>query len=155
MFLDEILQGALDEEIALIFLHGKDDLGSTAKRGIDGIALNGKMTTGLGLPDVLLVIVVLGDDGDRVSNEVRRVETRDSASKTSLNLPYTKLTNHGYIGTVLDHLHKVLGSRTGDGTEVIDQVSLSHTNSRILQSQDITRKEQYLELSTGCSSCQE
>jgi len=67
-------------------------------------------STGAGLPDVLLVIVVLGNDGNAVGNEVCRVETN------------TELTNHGNISTCGEGLHKLLGARSCDGTEVVDEV---------------------------------
>jgi hypothetical protein len=42
-----------------------------------------------------------------------------------------KLTNHGNIGTGRQGLHEGLGTRLGDRTEVVDQISLGHTNTGI------------------------
>jgi hypothetical protein len=103
VFLDEILQGTLDEIVALILLQGEDNLGSTSKAGVNRVALDGEVATSLGLPDVLLVVVVLGDDSNGVSNEVGRVETRKSAPTTKL-----KLTLH-QIGRSWTHQRR-LGS---------------------------------------------
>ena len=76
----------------------EDHLGTTAKRLTLGVGNDAEGTTGGGLPDVLLIIVVLGDDSDAVGNEVSRVETD------------TELTNHGNIGTSRQSLHKLLGA---------------------------------------------
>jgi hypothetical protein len=88
----------------LIFFHGKDDLGSTAERGVDGIALDGEMATGLGLPDVLLVVVVLGDNSDFISNEVGGIE-----AETGLELPKDKKRTRHRIDQSSRHPHR-LGS---------------------------------------------
>ena len=53
----------------------KDHLGTTTERRVDGIGSDGESSSSGRLPDVLLVIVVLGDDGNLVGNEVSRVES--------------------------------------------------------------------------------
>merc|ERR1712228_617782 len=66
---------------------------------------------------VLLVSVVLGDNSDLFSDEIGGVETD------------TELTNHADIGSGSDGLHETSGSGLGDGTKVVDEISLSHTNT--------------------------
>lgn len=66
------------------------------------------------------VIVVLGEDLDLVGDEVRRVETD------------TELSDHGDISSSGESLHKLLGSRTSNGTKVVDEVRLGETNTGIL-----------------------
>jgi hypothetical protein len=88
----------------------EDDLGTTAELLALGVLLQGEGTTGSGLPDVLLVIVVLGDKGDTVSDQVGRVETD------------TELADHGDISTSGEGLHELLGTGAGNCTKVVDQV---------------------------------
>ena len=119
MLLDELADGLLLEELLLIGLDAEDDLGTTTKRLVLRGA-DGEGTTGGGLPDVLVVVVVLGDDGDLVGDEVGGVETD------------TELTDHRDIGgTGLESLHEGLGAGVGDGTEVVDEVGLGHTDTGI------------------------
>ena len=75
------------------------------------------------LPNVLLVIIVLGDDCHLVSHQVGRVET------------HTKLTNHGDVGSSLQSLHESLGAGLCDCTQVVDQVGLGHADARVNQGQ--------------------
>lgn len=42
-----------------------------------------------------------------------------------------KLTNHGNISTGRQSLHKGLGTRLGDRTEIVDQISFGHTDTGI------------------------
>ena len=51
-----------------------------------------------------------------------------------MTLRYGKLTNHGNISTGRQSLHESLGTRLGDRTEVVDQISLGHTNTGISDS---------------------
>jgi hypothetical protein len=69
---------------------------------------------------VLFIVIVLGADGDLISDKVSRVKT------------HTELSNHADISTSRKGLHKSLGTGLGNGTEVVDKVSLGHTNTRIL-----------------------
>jgi len=71
------------------------------------------------LPDVLFVIVVLGDDGNTIGDQVGRVETN------------SKLTDHRNVSTRLKELHERLGSRLGNCTEVVDKIGLGHTDSSV------------------------
>jgi len=102
-----------------------DDLGTTldVTVGVLGILSDGERTTGGGLPDVLLVVVVLGDDGDLIGDQVGGVETD------------TELTDHGHITTSGHSLHKGLGTGLGDCTEVVNELVLGHTDTRILDGQ--------------------
>ncbi|GKT66755.1 hypothetical protein ColTof4_04247 [Colletotrichum tofieldiae] len=99
-----------DNLLDLVAENVEDDLGAAAKGLTLGVGGDGEGATGGGLPDVLLVIVVLGDDGDLVGDKVGRVETN------------TELTDHGDIGTGGESLHELLGAGTGNGTKVVDEV---------------------------------
>ena len=76
----------------------------------------------LNRPD-LLVVVVLGDDSDFVSDEVGRVEAD------------TELADHRQISAGLDRLHEGLGARLGDRAQVVDQIVLCHADTRVLDGQ--------------------
>ncbi|PTD13153.1 hypothetical protein FCULG_00004790 [Fusarium culmorum] len=110
VLLDDLLDLALVQVVGLLLLEVEDDGGTAAKLLAVGVLGDGESTTSAGLPDVLLVIVVLGDDGDTVGNKVGGVETD------------TELTNHGNIGTGSEGLHELLGTGAGDRTQVVDEV---------------------------------
>jgi len=110
VLLDDLLDLALVQVVGLLILHVEDDLGTAAELLTVNILGDLEGATGAGLPDVLLVVVVLGDDGDLVSNKVGRVETD------------TELADHGDISTSRQSLHELLGAGAGDGTQVVDQV---------------------------------
>merc|ERR1719354_653239 len=125
VLLHQFLNALLLKVLGLVFLQGQHNLGTTAER-LSLVASDSEGTPSTGLPDVLLVIVVLGGDGDLVSNEVGRVETD------------TKLTNHGEVSlALLDGLHEPTGSRASNGTQVLDEVSLGHTNTSIKDGQGL------------------
>ena len=109
---DNLLDAALVEVVSLLILEVQDDLGTTADLLALGVVGEGESATSSRLPDVLLVIVVLGDNGDTVGNQVGGVETN------------TELTDHGDISTSGESLHELLGTRAGNGTQVVDQVLL-------------------------------
>lgn len=110
VLLDDLLDLALVQVLGLLVLEVKDNGGTAAKLLTLGVGGDAESTTSAGLPDVLLVIVVLGDDADLVGDEVGRVETD------------TELTNHGNIGTSGEGLHELLGARAGNRTKVVDKV---------------------------------
>jgi hypothetical protein len=68
----------------LILLQVQSDLGTATERRAFGIASDREGATGRGAPDVLLIIIVLGDDLDALGNKIGTVETN------------TKLTYVGY-----------------------------------------------------------
>jgi hypothetical protein len=109
----------------LIFLHVKTHFSTTTERGVNFITGDGERTTSSRLPDVLFIIVVLGNNLDLVSNEVSRVETN------------TELTNHGNISTRRESFHESLSTRLGNSTQVVNQISLGHTNTSITDRQDV------------------
>lgn len=96
MFLDDVLDFLFLEVLGLILLQVKTEFGATTERRVDGIRSDGEGTTGSGLPDVLLVVVVFGNDLDALCNKVCRVEAD------------TKLTNHGNISTRVECFHEPL-----------------------------------------------
>ena len=119
VLLDEVLEFSLFEVLELIFLEVEDDLGTTAE-GFSGVSLDGEGTSSSRLPDVLFVVVVLGVDFDLVGDQVGRVETN------------TELSDHTDVSRASLHgFHEALGSGSGDGTEVVDEIGLGHTNTRV------------------------
>ncbi|KAK1237457.1 hypothetical protein MKX08_003082 [Trichoderma sp. CBMAI-0020] len=110
VLLDDLLDAALVQVVSLLVLEVEDNGGTAAELLALGIGDDVEGATGARLPDVLLVIVVLGDDADTVGDQVGGVETN------------TELTNHGNIGTSGQGLHELLGTGTGNGTQVVDKV---------------------------------
>ena len=142
VLLDDILDLFLLEVFELVLLEVETYLGATTKRGALGIGGYGESPTSRRLPDVLFVIVVLGQNLDALGNEVGGVETD------------TELTNHGNIGTSAHSLHETLqqelatgghgrevktylGSGLGNGTKVVDHVSFGHTDTGIPDTEDL------------------
>ena len=107
---DDLLDAALVQVVGLLLLEVEDDLGTATDLLTLGVLGEGEGATGGGLPDVLLVIVVLGDDGDAVGDQIGGVETD------------TELTDHGDIGTGGEGLHELLGTGAGDRTQVVDEI---------------------------------
>ncbi|KAJ4911243.1 Uncharacterized protein Rs2_05864 [Raphanus sativus] len=103
----------------------KRHLRTSTKTLTRGISRDGERTTSLRLPHVLLVIIVLGGDDNLVSNQVSRVETN------------TKLPNHADISSSSQRLHKLLGARPSDGSKVVNQISLGHTDTTIDNGQGV------------------
>ncbi len=110
VLLDDLLDLALVEVVGLLILQVEDDLGAAGDLLAVGVRDDSEGTTGAGLPDVLLIIVVLGDDGDLVGNKVGGIETD------------TELTDHGDVGTSGKSLHELLGTGASDGTEVVYKI---------------------------------
>ena len=73
MFLHEILQFALFKVLLHVVLELEDDFGATGK-GISVIRGDTESATGIGLPAVLSVVVVLGDDSDLLGDQIRGIE---------------------------------------------------------------------------------
>merc|ERR1712137_1087573 len=125
VLLDDLLDLGLLQVVGLLILEVEDDLGTAADLLALGVGLDGEGAASAGLPDVLLVIVVLGDDSDSVGNEVCGVETN------------TELTDHGNVGTGGEGLHELLGTGTGDRTEVVDKIGLGHTDTSVLDGEGL------------------
>ena len=96
VLLDNVLDALLLEVLELVLLEVETDLGTAAEGRVDGVGRDGEGATGGRLPDVLLVVVVLGDDLHALGDEVGGIETD------------TELTNHGNIGTRAESLHEAL-----------------------------------------------
>ena len=75
MFLDDILDLFLLKVFELILLEVETDLGTTAKGDALSVGSDGESSTSGGLPDVLLVVIVLGQNLDALGDEVGGVET--------------------------------------------------------------------------------
>ena len=123
VLLHQIADRALFQHVLLVALDVQNDLRSTAQRLVRR-GTNRERTTRRRLPHVLLVVVALGDHLHAVSHQVSGVET------------HTELTNHRNIArSRLKSLHERLRSRASNGTQVVDQVSLCHTNTGITNRQ--------------------
>jgi len=123
VLLDNLLDFLLLEVVELILLEEQLHLGTSAQGSTLGIGGDGESTTGSRLPNVLLVVVVLGGDLDLFSDEVGRVE------------PDTELTDHADISTAAQGLHESLGSGLGDCSQVVDEVGLGHTDTSVSDGQ--------------------
>jgi hypothetical protein len=125
VLLDDLLDLGLLQVLKLLVLEVKNHGGTTAEGLTLGVSGDVEGTTGRGLPDVLVVIVVLGDDANTVGNQVGRVETN------------TELSDHGHISTSGQSLHELLGTGAGNSTQVVDQVGLGHANTGIPDGQGL------------------
>merc|ERR1712017_71976 len=85
VLLDELLDALLVEVLLLVVLEVEDDLGATGEVSVRVIGHSEGTASG-GLPDVLLVVVVLGVHGHLVSDQESGIET------------HTELPDHGHIG---------------------------------------------------------
>mmetsp|Transcript_19224 Transcript_19224/g.47842 ORF Transcript_19224/g.47842 Transcript_19224/m.47842 type:complete len:333 (+) Transcript_19224:1564-2562(+) len=127
VLLDEVLQAALLEVLELVLLEVARDLGATAERLAVRVLLHRERAASRRLPDVLLVVVVLGHDDDAVGDEVRRVEAD------------AELANHVDVGARLHRLHERLRARLRDGAEVGDHLSLGHANTGVTDRERVVR----------------
>ena len=124
MRLDDLLQLLQLKVVLLVLLQVQDDLRTTTKTLTALVLLDRELTTGSRLPDVLLVLVALRHNNNTVSNKVRRVETN------------TELTNHAHVRVPrAELLHEHLRPRTGNRTEVVNQLALRHANTSVLDRQ--------------------
>jgi len=119
VLLDNLLDLLLLKVVELVLLQEQLHLGSSTQRSSLGVGSDGESTTSSRLPNVLLVIVVLGGNLNLLGNEIGRVETN------------TELTNHADVGTAAQSLHESLGSGLGDCSQVVNQVGLGHTNTGV------------------------
>ena len=85
MLLHDLLHLLLLEVLGLVLLHLEDDLGAAAQR-LPAVSLDGEGTPGGRLPDVLLVISLLGGDVD-LDRELNRLYDEE-------NKGWTNLTTH-------------------------------------------------------------
>ena len=98
MLLDDLLDALLLKVLELVLLEVETNLSTTSEWRVNGVRGDGEGATGGRLPNVLLVVVVLGDDLHALGDEVCGVETD------------TELTNHGNVGTGAESLHEALES---------------------------------------------
>ena len=124
MLFDQILESALLKVLLHIVFKLKDDSCSSSDC-FTFIRDNSESTSGIGLPSVLLIVIVLGNDSDFLSNKVGGVET------------YTELTNHANVSTSSDGFHEGFGSGLSDGSKIVDEIVLSHTNTRVMDGQSV------------------
>merc|ERR1719420_2032950 len=118
VLLHEVLDALLLEVLELVVLEVQHHLRSTLDLATV-VPLDGEGAASLGLPDVLLVIVVLGGHHDRVGDEVSGVET------------HSELADHADVSTSGEGLHEGLGSTPRDGSKVVHQVGLGHSETGV------------------------
>jgi hypothetical protein len=73
----------------------------------------------------LLIVVVLGVHLNAIRHQESGVET------------HTKLPDHAHVGASLDGLHESLGARLGDGSQVVHEVTLGHTDTGVDDTQSV------------------
>merc|ERR1712146_351581 len=125
-FLIKSLRRLSSKNLLLVLLELQDDLGSSLHL-LGAVWIDGESTTSVGLPSVLLVGVILGDDSDLFGDQVSGVET------------HTELTDHADVCSGGDGLHETSGTGLGDGSEVVDELTLGHTNTSIEDGQGVVR----------------
>ena len=118
VLLDEVLDAALLEVLELVLLEEERDDGPALDRGVRAGG-DREGAAGGALPDVRLVVVVLGRDADALGDEVGGVE------------PDTELADHAEVSAGLEGLHEVLGAAARDRSEVVDEVSLGHAETGV------------------------
>lgn len=74
VLLDDVLDALLLEVLQLVLLHVQTELSTTTDR-FAFVNADGESTTSSRFPDVLLIVVVLGDDLDSVGNQEGGVKT--------------------------------------------------------------------------------
>ncbi|KAK8922658.1 hypothetical protein VCV18_006717 [Metarhizium anisopliae] len=87
VLLDNLLDLALIQVFSLLVLEVEDNRGTTAELLALGVSGDAEGTTSTRLPDVLLVIVVLGDDSDLVGNEQIKWSSTYSLGHTNTGIP--------------------------------------------------------------------
>lgn len=118
MSLYEFFDSLFFNEFKLIFLKRKNDF-STSWEFFIFFRYNSESSSSIGLPSVLFIIIVFSDDSDLLGDEIGRVES------------YSELTNHTDISSGGNSFHERFGSRFGNSSQIIDQLSFSHTNTCI------------------------
>mmetsp|Transcript_30206 Transcript_30206/g.85326 ORF Transcript_30206/g.85326 Transcript_30206/m.85326 type:complete len:434 (+) Transcript_30206:932-2233(+) len=123
VLLHQVLHTALLQVLGLVLLHVQDNLGATPQRLALGVAGHGEAAASLALPNVLLVVVVLGGHDHLVGHQVGAVETD------------AELPNHADVGAGGQGLHEGLGPGPRNGAKVVHQVGLSHADAAVDQRQ--------------------
>jgi hypothetical protein len=80
------------EVFELVFFEVETELGATTESRVHGVGSDSESATGGGFPDILLVVIVFGDNLDTLGDEISGVETN------------TELTNLGYRDKNLAHV---------------------------------------------------
>mmetsp|Transcript_8268 Transcript_8268/g.13101 ORF Transcript_8268/g.13101 Transcript_8268/m.13101 type:complete len:311 (+) Transcript_8268:417-1349(+) len=125
MFFDQVFDTFFFKIFTLIFFKGKNNLCSTTKI-ITFIRSDCERSSSTGFPFVLAIIVMFSVNSNTVGNQVSTVKTD------------TKLTNHRWnISSSVNSFHERFSSRFCDGTKIVDQISFSHTDTSISDSQGI------------------
>ena len=102
----------------------EDDFGSSSE-SFTFVLHYSESTSSIGFPSVLVIIIGFGNDSDSLSNQVGGIET-DS-----------ELTNHRNISSSRNCFHESFGSWLGNGSQIVDKLSLGHTNTGILNSESV------------------
>ncbi|OUS43379.1 hypothetical protein BE221DRAFT_119690, partial [Ostreococcus tauri] len=127
VLLHQVLQAAFFEVLKLIILEVEDHLGTAAELARARVLGHREGAAGLGFPTVAFVVVVLGVHDNLLSNKVGGVETD------------AELADHGNVGARSERLHECLGTGSRNRTEVVDQISLGHTDAAVDDGQRVVR----------------
>lgn len=142
VLLHDILDLLLLKVLELVLLEVETDFGTATEGRVDCVSGDGESATSGGLPDVLLIVIVLGDNLHTLGDKVGRVETdtklANHATKywSKREVEQSKGENSRNISSRVESLHEGLGARLGDSTKVVDEVSLGHANTRVTESED-------------------
>ena len=103
--------------------------GCSSLESVSSGILNHGVAVGVGLPDVLLVVVVLGGDDNLVGDQESGVES------------HAKLTNQiaelRRGGRVLQLAQEICRARLGDCSQIVDEISLGHTDTGVRDVQHV------------------
>lgn len=118
VFLHHLLNLPLLQVLRLVLLYVQHHFRSSSQR-LAAIWPHREAASGCGLPDILLIVVVLAVHDHLVGDQVGGVEA------------HTKLTDHRDVRTGLQCLHEGFCSGLCDRAEVVDHVSLGHADTSI------------------------
>ncbi|KAF4389128.1 hypothetical protein F8388_026857 [Cannabis sativa] len=98
------------DEFRMLLHEEESDFGSSAQLLTVHIPGNSERATSLRLPNVLLVVIVLGCHNDFLSNQVSRVK------------PNTKLSDHAHVSPGLQCLHEFFSPRPCNSSQIVHQI---------------------------------
>jgi hypothetical protein len=120
VLLDDLLEALLLEKLELVLLEEQLDLAAAAELLAGRVVLDRELAARRRLPQILLILVVLGRHLDAVGDEVRAVEAD------------AELADHAHVGVALaHHVHEVLGARARNRAEVVHEVGLGHADAGV------------------------
>merc|ERR1712039_725786 len=122
MLLDQVFQAALFEKLRLIFLEVANHFRTTLDFAMNHLRvfLYRERATCSRLPDVLFVIVVFTYNSNFIRHQVCGVEAN------------AELADHRNISPSGHRFHESFGTRLGNGTKIVDELILRHSNARVV-----------------------